>query len=103
MRQRQHRRAAPAPRWRATCGWRASREQLLDCGAELVRVEWLRDKAVGAGDLHLDLRVAPGGYDDDGDLLERVSRAQLLEHLDPAQAGQHHVEHDQVRSVLTGE
>ena len=47
--------------------------------------------------------MAPGGDDDDGDRLQLVVRPQLLQHLDPGEARQHHVEHDQLRRLLAGE
>ena len=73
----------------------------------LARRMWLASAAlallVGAGHLRVELGVAPRGDHDDGDRAQATVSAELLEHFDPAQAGEHDVENDEVRPILARE
>jgi hypothetical protein len=73
-------------------------ERGADAGDELRHLEGLGDVVVGAGlepDDDVD-RVGPGGEHHDR---HRRGGADRPAHLEPVEAGQHHVEHDRVRPL----
>src|SRR5262249_9574105 len=72
-------------------------EQLDRGVAELVGVEGLGDEAIRAGLRRGFVGERPGADHDHRRVLEVNATAEFAEHVEPTAAGEHQVEHDQVR------
>jgi hypothetical protein len=80
-------------------------EELFDDGKQLERAERLGEVAIGArlGGLGLIGFAGAGGEHDDRRARKVRIAAQLTKHLEPASAGHHHVEHDDVGTMATSQ